>query len=65
VKAAPSDSELIAIAVALGRLKAAARTADPPRASAWSSAMRLPDLEIEDLRALVRSGNAAKCSTRF
>ena len=58
------EAAAIAAAVALWSSAYAAQTPPAPPARAWALAMRLPDLEIDDLRALARARDAA-CSARF
>lgn len=64
--AAPSDDELAAIIAALSAaIPATGPVPNVPARSAWTLAARLPQLEIDDLRALRRAADVAVCSPRF
>jgi hypothetical protein len=51
----PSDAEAAAIAAALFAFEAGNETTEVPQ-SPWKLAMRLPDLDIDDVRRLARKG---------
>ncbi|HTU82836.1 MAG TPA: hypothetical protein VMF61_11940 [Candidatus Acidoferrales bacterium] len=57
-----TGNELAAVAVALGIAALDAGDRPVAEASAWSMAMRRPDLEFDELRALRK---ASACSPRF
>jgi hypothetical protein len=61
VNAVPSGDELAAIAGALASLRSEESVATSN--GAWTTAARYPELEFDDLHALVRRRNGP-CSTR-
>ncbi len=53
--AQPADDEIAAIVAALSSLTERADASAASQSSAWTLASRFPDLDIDDLRALIAS----------